>query len=219
VTHTYQPQGLAAHILGGITTLFLHPKTQEIGEGPHHHHHLTGKKYMCTFPGGQLYFESKLDLCTDGSVYWRQDHTGQPDTATKYPNGASLDADAINYFVLPGGFYGQYKITKGDIGVVINGSRKTYACFGDVGPTHKLGEGSIALHRALGHETIHHGRLRNEGISSGVITIVFPSSGNGYGRTNAESLSIRDLLFKALQKEGDSIGDWDFQRSATSSFA
>jgi hypothetical protein len=33
VRHTYQPQGLAAHILGGITTLFLHPKTQEFHWG------------------------------------------------------------------------------------------------------------------------------------------------------------------------------------------
>ncbi|MGC2660340.1 MAG: glycoside hydrolase family 75 protein [Bryobacteraceae bacterium] len=217
VEHTYQPIGAAAQILGGIVTLFLHPKTQEIGDGPHHHHHLEGKEYMCTFPGGQLYFQSKLDLDTDGSRYWRQDHTGQPDTAVHYADGTPMDADRDNYFVLPGGFYGHYKIGKGDIGVVIYGNRKAYACFGDVGGPHKLGEGSIALHRALGHETIHHRRLTNRGIHSGVITIVFPGSGNGKARTSAESLSVGEPLFRALQREGDAIGN--FEPSMTSNIA
>jgi Fungal chitosanase of glycosyl hydrolase group 75 len=205
---TYRPQGLAVIVLDSIPTLFHHPNTKIINTP------LIGKKFMCRFPSGQLYFESKLDLDTDGSVYHSQDGTGQGQTSAKYPDKSSLDADLINYFVLPKNFYQQFGIKIGDIGVVIYGIRKVYACFGDVGPPIKLGEGSIALHRELGHETIigrdtpSGGRLINAGISSGVITIVFPGSGNGFGRRNAESAAIGEQLFPKLQKEADSIGDF-----------
>ena len=81
----------------------------------------------------ESYYDSKLDLDTDGSIYAGQDRTGQGATA--------------------------------------------------LGPRHGIGEGSIALHRALGHETIVNGRLRNVGIDRGVITIVFPHSGDGAPQT------------------------------------
>ena len=188
--------------------MFVHPRTKTITTP------LTGKKFMCKFPSGQLYFDSKLDLDTDGSVYSAQDASGQMTTSAKDAKRNSLDADLINYFVLPGGFYASHGIRIGDIGVVIYGIRKVYACFGDVGPSHKLGEGSISLHRDLGHETItgrfiaRGGRLINAGISSGVITIVFPGSGNGLGRTNAESAAIGEPLFQRLQQEANPIGDF-----------
>jgi hypothetical protein len=205
---TYKPEGLAVIILDSIPTLFHHPKTKEINTP------LIGKKFMCRFPSGQLYFDSKLDLDTDGSVFHSQDGTGQGETSAKNPDKSSLDADLINYFVLPKHFFQRFGIKIGDIGVVIFGIRKVYACFGDVGPPTKLGEGSIALHRELGHETIigretvSGGRLINAGISSGVITIVFPGSGNGFGRSNADSAVIGERLFQNLQKEADSIGDF-----------
>ncbi|MCC6391652.1 MAG: glycoside hydrolase family 75 protein [Bryobacterales bacterium] len=206
---TYKPQGLSVLILDSIPTLFLHPKTREITTPA-----LIGRKFMCKFPSGQLYFESKLDLDTDGSAYISQDPSGQASTSAKDAGGKSLDADLINYFVLPGGFYPQHGIQFGDIGVVIYGIRMAYACFGDVGPSNKLGEGSIALHRDLGHEVIvgRHtasgGRLINAGISSGVITIVFPGSGNGHGVPNRESAAIGERLFQKLLKEAESIGDF-----------
>lgn len=169
---------------------------------------------MCRFPAGQIYYESKLDLDTDGSFYASMDPTGQKQTSAKDADGNYLDADVINYFVLPGGFDKRHGIRIGDIGVVIFGIRKVYACYGDVGPPNKLGEGSISLHRELGHETIvgrdtaSGGRLRNLGISSGVITIVFPGSGNGKGRTNAESAAIGEPLFQRLQSEANPVGDF-----------
>ena len=208
----YQPQGLAVIVLDSIPMLFLHPKTKKITTP------LLGKKFMCRFPSGQLYFDSKLDLDTDGSTFHSQDGTGQGETSTKNPDGTSLDADQINYFVLPKNFFQQFKIQKGDIGVVVNGIRKVYACFGDVGPPTHLGEGSIALHRELGHETIKNwtsmggGKLVNEGISSDVITIVFPGSGNGFGRTNKECAQIGEPLFQKLMLEAQSIGDFPASR-------
>jgi hypothetical protein len=208
VSVNHKVSGLATITLDSIVNLFHHPRTQTISA------HLIGKEFMCRFPSGQLYFESKLDLDTDGSVYHKQDGTGQGETSARYSDKSSLDADLVNYFVLPKHFYQHHGIRIGDIGVVIYGIRKVYACFGDVGPANKLGEASIALHRELGHETIvgrdtaSGGRLINAGISSGVITIVFPGSGNGLGRKNSESAAIGDPLFQKLQKEGDAIGDF-----------
>jgi hypothetical protein len=204
----YQPKGLAVLVLDSISNLFHHPKTKAV-DTP-----FRGKTFMCKFPSGQLYFESKLDLDTDGSIYAAQDPTGQPATSAKDAEGHNLDADLINYFVLPGGFFVHHRIRIGDIGVVIRGIRKAYACFGDVGPAHSLGEGSIALHRDLGHETIvnrhtaNGGHLVNSGIPSEVITIVFPGSGNGLGRRNDESEAIGEPLFQKLMREGDAIGDF-----------
>lgn len=95
--------------------------------------------------------------------------------------------------------------------MVIHGITTAYACFGDVGPAHSLGEGSIALHRELGNETIV-GRetangwtLINNDIPSGVIPIVFPGSGNGLGRANRESKAIGEKLFQKPQQEAESL--------------
>jgi hypothetical protein len=190
-----RPEGLSWPTLGKIPLLRDHPKATKLDNA------LKGKTFLCKLPGGQLYFESLLDLDTDGSVYYKQDPWGQADTKVKDAQGRNLDANAINYFVLPGGFFEQHGIQFGDIGVVIYGGQKVYACFGDVGPAKKLGEGSIALHRALGHETIVNGKLINAAIDEGVTTIVFPGSGNGSGRSNEESQRLGEPLFQQLQSE------------------
>lgn len=202
---TYKPEGLAVLVLDDIPVLFNHPKTQVISDV------FKGKKFMCKLPTGQIYFDSKLALDSDGSpVYAPQDPSGQLHTATKLPDGSDLDADVINYFVLPGGFWLKHGIRKGDIGVVIFGIRVAFACFGDVGPSDSLGEGSISLHRELGNEPIRNrdsasgGRLINRGIDSGAITIVFPGSGNGFGRKNADSKALGETLFRKLKVEAAS---------------
>jgi len=190
----YQPPLASRTILGNdILWLLSCDRTQTVADV------LTGKTYMCVLPGGQLYFESKLDLDTDGSAFAAQDPSGQPSTSAKDVHGHDLDADAINYFVLPGKGYAKHGIALGDVAVVIFGQRMAFACFGDVGPSSKLGEGSIALHRALGHETIHHGQLTNAGISRGVITIVFPHSGIGRGLSTRESAIVGGMMLQELR--------------------
>ncbi|HTS26458.1 MAG TPA: glycoside hydrolase family 75 protein [Bryobacteraceae bacterium] len=200
----YEPPGDSADLLGSIPNLIAHPKTRTVTS------FFIGKTFLCELPGGQLYFESALEVDTDGSIYSAQDPTGaKPDragvspTSTRDAAGRSLDSDKINYFVLPkGGFDTRYKIGLGDIAVVIYKSRIAYACYGDRGPPNKLGEGSISLHRALGNETVAGGRLINaakggNGIDSGVITIIFPGTGNGSGRINSESAAIgKEALLK-----------------------
>jgi len=203
----YQPQGLAVLILDKIVDLIGDPRTQPISK------HFIGKKFMCKLPNGQLYFESKLALDTDGSQFaipdatgHKQDPTGQEATSARDKDGNFLDADRINYFVLPGGgFAARHGIRIGDIGIVINGILTAFACYGDDGPANSLGEGSISLHRELGHETVVNGRLKNAGLPGGVITIVFPGSGNSFGRTNQESAAVGRPLFQGLLKEAENL--------------
>jgi hypothetical protein len=194
----YQPPSSSLRLLENMPVLLSHPETKVIQKA------YKGQKFLCELPGGQIFFESALELDTDGSVYNTQDNTGQANTSTRYHiDRRSMDADNDNFFVLPGGFYKPYRIFPGDIGVVIYNQWKVFACFGDVGPPEKLGEGSIALHRALGHETIIGGRLQNVGISGGVLTIVFPGSGDGRAKHNAESHQLGQNLFKELLQEAD----------------
>ena len=193
----YEPPEASTGVLDNIPSLIASPQTKVIKQA------LAGKKFLCKLPGGQLYFDAALQLDSDGSAYSVQDKTGQAHTSARYAGGKSMDADTENFFVLPGGFYTPHGIRVGDIGVVIYQAHKVFACFGDVGPTHKLGEGSIALHRSLGHETVTGGRLNNVGIADGVLTIVFPGSGNGRARTNAECRQIGEPLLLKLFLEAD----------------
>ena len=158
-----------------------------------------GGKNIFRLRGGELYFDSSLELDTDGSRYASQDPTGQRDTALHQPDGRPVDANAVPYFVLPArGFYQRFGIRLGDIAAIIYRGRIEFAVFADTGPRLQLGEGSIALHRSLGHETIIHGRLLDEGIDQNVITIVFPGSGNGTPQTPDEIRRIGREFFTRL---------------------
>jgi hypothetical protein len=205
---SYSPSGLTSLMLGDIPALLNSPFTEVITK------HFKGKTFMCRLPGGQLYFDSKLSLDLDGSPFWRQDRPdSQPQTSVKWEDGADVDSNAYNYFVLPGTFWEAQGIRQGDIGVVIFGMRVAYASFVDVGPAKSLGEGSIALHRELGFETVHNGRVNVRwGIDKGVVTIVFPRSGksrpvrNKYGKwgwasNNSECYRIGRPLFEKLKAE------------------
>jgi Fungal chitosanase of glycosyl hydrolase group 75 len=189
----YIPPLVSQRLLRGIVNLLRYAYTVTT-------HHLHGARHICTLPGGELYYDSKLDLDMDGSALAAQDRTGQARTALRYADGKSVDANAAPYFVLPGGFYEKHGIRKGDIAAVLYKDRIAFAVFGDVGPRHKIGEGSIALHRALGHETIHHGRLRNVGLDRDVITIVFPGSGNGTPQTPEQIAAIGKARFDILAR-------------------
>ncbi|MDT4955577.1 MAG: hypothetical protein QOJ02_3715 [Acidobacteriota bacterium] len=163
------------------------------------HHFKVGGKAIFKLAGGELYYDSLLDLDTDGSIYAKQDPTGDPDTSMHQPDGSPVDSNAVPYFVLPGkGFFQDFGINLGDVAAVIYKDKVEFAVFADTGPKIKLGEGSIALHRSLGHETIKHGKLLNEAIDENVLTIVFPGSGNGKPQTPDEIRKIGKKRFTDL---------------------
>ena len=161
-------------------------------------------------PGGQLYFESNLDLDTDGKetpgIIFEATH--QNETSLHAPNGESLNPNEVPFFVLPGIHtgvgptqvtLGGLTFALGDLGAILFQDKIEFAVFGDFGPRSKIGEGSIALHRALGHETVRpDGRIRDVDIERHVVTIVFPNSGDGTAQTPEIIREKGRELFTAL---------------------
>lgn len=189
---SYQPPPASAGRLGGIVDLLGHATVVN-------HHFDKGGKAIFKLPGGQLYYDSLLDLDSDGSRFATVDQTGQTDTTLHQPDGKPVDADAVPFFVLPGGgFENEFGIHLGDVAAVIFRDKIEFAVFADRGPKKKLGEGSIALHRSLGHETIRHGKFHDEAIDRDVITIVFPGSGDHTPQTPERIREIGRRLFTEL---------------------
>ena len=86
-----------------------------------------------------------------------------------------LDARTIPYVALPRDFAERFGITLGDMLVVFNeaNGRSAYAIYADVGPRGRIGEGSIALAKALGMSA----DPRHSQAFGHITYLIFPSSG------------------------------------------
>jgi hypothetical protein len=189
---TYHPPAASLAKLGNIVGLLANATKIQ-------HAFQKGGKAIFQLESGELYYDSLLDLDSDGSRFATVDATGQSDTSLHQPDGQPVDADAVPFFVLPGGgFASEFGIKLGDVAAVIFKDKIEFAVFADTGPKKKLGEGSIALHRSLGHETIRNGKFHDEAIDADVITIVFPGSGDGTPQTPERIREIGKSLFMAL---------------------
>jgi hypothetical protein len=110
-----------------------------------------------------------------------------------------VDANRINYIALP--YYhlrDHLEVTRrpsyGDISAIYYGGRLAYAIYADSkgkGSTH-IGEGSIALARALG---INSSPFSGGTSERNVLHVIFPGSGNGRPRTQGEIDNIGWLEF------------------------
>lgn len=157
---------------------------------------LKGLEFMCSLPGA-LYFQSDCDLDTDGKriAGIEYDRTHQD----RVSMNRNIDSNVVRFYVLPKLFAQRYGISIGDVAAMIYRDILIYAVFADTGPADKIGEASIAVHRAFGFERIKNGRIVDVGIPSGVITIVFPRSGDGgTEQTPAAIAAIGAARFKAL---------------------
>lgn len=130
---------------------------------------------------GMVYLRSKLAVDADGGSDWRNDRYGQATTSLTNADGSALDANKVNYFVLPiTDEYKQMGIKLGDLAWVRNArtGKMVAAIFGDHGPKRKIGEGSQALCRALGlsGDPNHGGTDKKE-----IEFLIQPNSGNGKG--------------------------------------
>jgi hypothetical protein len=87
-----------------------------------------------------------------------------------------VDAESINFIVLPGRSNLGAKL--GDFVVVIRPDTANwdYAVYADVGPGNKIGEASIALAASLGIPS----NPKNGGTGHGIVYIVFPGSQKGW---------------------------------------
>jgi Fungal chitosanase of glycosyl hydrolase group 75 len=83
-----------------------------------------------------------------------------------------VNSEAVNFIVLPGRMGLGAKL--GDFAVVLRPATGAYdyAVYADVGPSTKIGEGSIALAAALGVPS----NPKSGGIGHGIVYIVFPGS-------------------------------------------
>lgn len=93
-----------------------------------------------------------------------------------------VNAEAINFIVLPGRLGLGAKL--GDFAVAIRPTTGTYvyAVYADVGPANKIGEGSIALAKALGINS----DPKSGGVGSGVAYVVFPGTNQGWPLSQAQ---------------------------------
>jgi hypothetical protein len=140
---------------------------------------------------------------------------GQDKTAYRFPNGgAFLSSEVVPYLVVPGGkFCDATGLNLGDIALVVFGDKKAGAIVGDVGPSNKIGEGSIRLHELL-HPPAPDPcirrdangfcqRIRDASVEEDVLFFVFPGSAlaDGIDQSNAEGRigAEADRLFSALK--------------------
>lgn len=148
--------------------------------------------------GGSVYFRAGMAVDADGSPRAKQiDPYGQLETSLRHKNGAAVNAETTNYFVLPLRKYQQYGVRLGDIAAVRYNDEVRFAVFADVGPHQKLGEGSMALAASLGINP----NPRNGGTHRPEVEyIVFPGSGNGRPlHSNAHEGLGRHYLGKAYR--------------------
>lgn len=150
-------------------------------------------------PGDAIAFTSKLGVDYDGSFVAAHTPgmTDQKDTSEEFPGAdgtpVPTDSDQVAYIVIPnsgprslrGAFSQKTGVQLGDVGIVLFQDHVVPVIVADGGPFNKVGEGSMALHRALGTELC---RSRNtdgvctkvnpnpSSISSGVTTIIFTNS-------------------------------------------
>jgi hypothetical protein len=157
-------------------------------------------------PGSVIAYVSKLAIDLDGSPLACGPNRGRSDQC---PTSLSLtddrggyvpvNADVVPYVVIPdagpgdtagpaehaGDFQRLTGLRVGDFGVVIARGRTVPVIVGDTGPYSKLGEGSLALHRLLGHDQCSSHDAAGactelvdepESIGGDVTTILFPGS-------------------------------------------
>jgi hypothetical protein len=116
---------------------------------------------------------------------------------TKSPNDPAryVDSTRIPFVVMPSRMARGIGMRPGDFAVVFNlrNGQSSYAIFGDVGPSDRIGEGSIALAQNLGI----HSDARNGGTRRGIAYLIFPGSGDGWPKTVEQINAQADNLLQA----------------------
>ena len=145
---------------------------------------------------------TELDLDTDGgndpAIQW--DRTHQSDTSLHWPKGDPVDSNATRFVVIPIGWGERHGIRLGDVGLAqIRGCKWVFGVIvADLGPRKKIGEGSIALHRAFGQEPVRNGRIRDVGMDGPFRMLLFKNSGDGVCHNNATNEARALTLWAGL---------------------
>jgi hypothetical protein len=178
-------------------------------------------KALLAFPDGTIFWSSKMAIDADGpaagvgrlSGSQLDPDTGQNDTTFHFcDTDQGLPSEAVPYIVLPGGtFRTNTGLDIGDVALVIFKDKIAAAICGDIGPSKKIGEGSIRLHEALHPPAPDPCSLRqpdgsckrilDDSIEEDVLFFVFPKSSFGEELTvsNLETL-VNERAFALYNK-------------------
>jgi hypothetical protein len=179
-------------------------------------------KALLRFPTGAVFWSSKMAIDADGpaagpgrlSGNQLDPSDGQDGTSYSFPGEhLGISSEAVPYVVVPGGaFRDETGLSLGDIVMVIFGDKAAGALIGDIGPTRKIGEGSIRVHELLHppaadpcSQRDRNGfcrRVRNASIGEDVLFFAFPGSeiASSFNQSSAEPLlkSRAEELLRAL---------------------
>jgi len=150
---------------------------------------------------GVLVITERLDLDTDGfnPVGVKMDPTHQSQTSLHWPNGKPVDSNLTPFVVIPGHWGKRHGLVVGDVGLAQFGTFAPVAVIiADTGPADKIGEGSIALHRAFSHETVIGNHVKDAGLDGTFRMLLFPGSSKGYCLLNTEIERIALAHYNAL---------------------
>jgi len=116
------------------------------------------------FPDGTIVFQAKMSVDADGSLASRGPNASATDQAQTWPTfdqGSAdhfVNAEEVSFVVVPQAserfrtnFRGDTGIGKGDLAIIMKGSRCSLGVVGDTGPSFRIGEGSIKAHEDLGN--------------------------------------------------------------------
>jgi Fungal chitosanase of glycosyl hydrolase group 75 len=178
-------------------------------------------KALLAFPDGTIFWSSKMAIDADGpaagvgrlSGSQLDPDTGQNDTTFHFSDtDQGLPSEAVPYIVIPGGtFRTNTGLAIGDVALVIFKDKIAAAICGDIGPSKKIGEGSIRLHEALHPPAPDPCSLRqpdgsckrilDDSIGEDVLFFVFPKSSFGEELTvsNLETL-VNERAFALYNK-------------------
>ena len=178
-------------------------------------------KALLSFPDGTIFWSSKMAIDADGpaaevgrlSGSQLDPGTGQNDTSFHFcDTDEGLPSEAVPFIVLPGAtFRTNTGLAIGDVALVIFKDKIAAAICGDIGPSKKIGEGSIRLHESLHPPAPDPCSLRqpdgsckrilNASIEEDVLFFVFPKSSFGEELTvsNLETL-VNERAFALYNK-------------------
>ena len=162
------------------------------------------------FPGGEIFFEAKMAICTDGSPRGDKiDPSGQTETAHTLADGKPFDAEKIPYVVLPmpdkktsESFLNDMGLRKGDLAMVIYRGERCGAILAELGPVAKIGETSVRTHELLPvpspWKTPQKNRITNVSVPEAVLYLIFP---NTSGLTKSLTLATAPVEVPRLAEE------------------
>jgi glycosyl hydrolase group 75 (putative chitosanase) len=177
-------------------------------------------KALLKFPNGTIFWSSKMAIDADGPAAGpdRRSGTqldpgsGQDDTTFHYPGtNKGLASEVVPFIVLPGGSFGSKTgLAIGDMAIVIFGDKIAAAICGDLGPTKKIGEGSIRIHEhvhppapdpCIRNDQGFCRRIHNVSIDEDVLFFAFPGSSIVSGLTQETiETKVKEKAFALYNK-------------------